>query len=356
MFGVKFTNENTKSIQVDRFDKESIINIENQLNAIIGSNPGCKLAGIFAGIAKDFDADKDFSPYYSIKNIFLKNGLAIQAVTIEQALKRDGFKWSISGIGLQLFVKLGGKPWKVKPQNNDCLIFGISCSHIIENHVVKKYFAYSVSFDSSGLYKKLDILSSSNNESLYISQLSQQIKVQLADKIDQNVKKCAIHLPFKIKKNEMKCIMDSVNSIKEKHKEIEFVFIKINTENRFFGYSSFNSKVPIAGSYITLAHRQFLVWFEGLQQGHEQIVTAQNISNPVHIEFLYADNLAEEEVKNYLQDIINLSGANWRGFNAKHVPVTIYYPELIAKFAGKFEQYNLEMVIGKDANDIAWFV
>jgi len=356
MFDVEFSNQNIKSIQVDFFSKESLIYIENQLNELIDSYPNNQLVGIFAGIAKDFDTDRDFSPYYTLKNIFLKNGLAIQAITIEQALKKDGFKWAISGIGLQLFVKLGGIPWKVKPQNNDCLILGISCAHIIENHVIKKYFAYSVCFDSSGIYKQLDILSIADNEATYITQLSQQIKIQLADKLNQSIKKCAIHLPFKIKRSEIKCIMESVNSLKENHKEIEFIFIKINTDNRFFGYSTSNSKVPIAGSYITLADKQFLVWFEGLQQGHEQVVTAQNISNPVHIEFLYAEGLTDEKIKNYLQDVINLSGANWRGFNAKHVPVTIYYPELIAKFAGKFEKYNLDMIIGQEAIDKAWFV
>ena len=356
MFGVQFSNENIQSIQVNQFTKESLTYIENQLNNLIDTYFDRQLVGIFAGISKDFDTNSDFSPYYTTKNIFLKKGLAIQAVTIEQALKRDGFKWSISGIGLQLFVKLGGRPWKVKPQNTDCLILGISCAHIIEDHKIKKYFAYSVCFDSSGIYKELDILSKADNEKTYIEQLSQQIKLQLEDKLNQNVKKCAIHLPFKIKRNEMRCIIDSVNSLRTIHNDVEFVFIKINTDNRFFGYSTFNSKVPIAGSYITLANRQFLVWFEGLQQEHEQLVSAQNISNPVHIEFLYAPELTDEKIKNYLQDVINLSGANWRGFNAKHVPVTIYYPELIAKFAGKFEQYHLDMIIGPAAADKAWFV
>jgi hypothetical protein len=66
--------------------------------------------------------------------------------------------------------------------------------------------------------------------------------------------------------------------------------------------------------------------------------------------------LTDEEVKAYLQDIINLSGANWRGFNAKHEPVTTLYPELIAKFAGKFDQYGLDMVIGDTAMDKVWFI
>ena len=58
----------------------------------------------------------------------------------------------------------------------------------------------------------------------------------------------------------------------------------------------------------------------------------------------------------YLQDIINLSGANWRGFNAKHEPVSTLYPELIAKFAGKFDQYGLNLKIGNSAIEKVWFI
>ena len=70
----------------------------------------------------------------------------------------------------------------------------------------------------------------------------------------------------------MRCIKNSVNSLKDTHKKIEFVFIKINTENKLFGYASTNSMVPVAGTYIMLSEREFLVWFEGLQQGKEQVV------------------------------------------------------------------------------------
>ena len=110
----------------------------------------------------------------------------------------------------------------------------------------------------------------------------------------------------------MRCIKECISDFKQSHGDIEVVFVKINVDNRFFGYSRFNSKVPLSGSYIELSDRDFLVWFEGLKQGKEHLVTAQAVTNPVHIEFLGADELSADQVKGYLQDIINLSGANWR--------------------------------------------
>ena len=44
------------------------------------------------------------------------------------------------------------------------------------------------------------------------------------------------------------------------------------------------------------------------------------------------------------------------GFNAKHEPVSTLYPELIAKFAGKFDQYGLNLKIGNSAIKKVWFI
>ena len=43
----------------------------------------------------------------------------------------------------------------------------------------------------------------------------------------------------------------------------------------------------------------------------------------------------------YLQDILNLSGASWRGFNAKSMPISIFYPKIISKFIAEFRYRNL---------------
>jgi hypothetical protein len=237
------------------------------------------------------------------------------------------------------------------------LIFGISSAQIRNtNGVIKKYYAYSVCFDSSGLYKQLDILSESDSYTTYLGNLKVKISEILGSHMAHGITKCAIHVPFKIRKDEMCCIRECINKFKETHGEIEIVFIKINIENRFFGYSNYNSKIPLSGSYIELSSTEFLVWFGGLQQGKEHMVTAQSITNPVHIEFLDCEGLSPETVKTYLQDVINLSGANWRGYNAKHTPVSVYYPELIAKFISKFDHYGLNLELGIGAIDKAWFV
>ena len=60
-----------------------------------------------------------------------------------------------------------------------------------------------------------------------------------------------------------------------------------------------------------------LYGLEGLLYGKE--VVDKRLSNPVHIKFLNINNRKDFDEQAYLQDILNLSGANWRGFNAKSI-------------------------------------
>ena len=94
--------------------------------------------------------------------------------------------------------------------------------------------------------------------------------------------------------------------------------------------------IPYESSFVRIAEREFLVWFEGLQIQNPTV--RKRIERPLHVEFLYSStNLDYSKMKNYLQDAVNLSGANWRGFNAKSLPVSVYYAQLVAKYYKEFQ-------------------
>ena len=111
--------------------------------------------------------------------------------------------------------------------------------------------------------------------------------------------------------------------------------------------------MPYESSFVKLSRSEYLVWFEGLLYGKE--VVDKRLSNPVHIQFLNLDNSKGFDERKYLQDVLNLSGANWRGFNAKSIPISIYYSQIIAKYTEAFE-----MIDGYEENSISndkpWFL
>ncbi|NJN13458.1 MAG: hypothetical protein HC815_38345 [Richelia sp. RM1_1_1] len=64
--------------------------------------------------------------------------------------------------------------------------------------------------------------------------------------------------------------------------------------------------------------------------------------------------MSSVEKTSYLQDVINLAGANWRGFNAKFLPVSIYYCQLIAQQLKKFNEQGYGSIPIK--NSKPWFI
>lgn len=343
MFKIKLSTNN-----VERISFSPNINnaIENAVNEIIEkSSTKSKSISIF--IESDNKEDVETSKtYYQFKYQLIKNNIPLQVISYKNLGRINKLKWSTSNIALQIFSKLGGIPWLVKSDNKS-LILGIGSAHKYEDRKIKKYFAYTVCLDSTGLYKKLEILSDTNEELTYLDQLKDNLKNILKDEALSGYQTCALHIPFKIRRNEIEAIQEAIQSIKE----IEFVVVKVNTENKFFGYADNNTKVPYESSFIKLDYNQFLVWFEGLQYGKELV--SKRTANPVHIEFLKVPK--NRAYKNYLQDIINLSGANWRGFNSKAIPVSIYYSKLIADYASMFEKFS-DFDSKKISNIKPWFL
>lgn len=284
--------------------------------------------------------------YYYLKYNLLRRKIPLQVISYQNVGGLDKLKWSISNIGLQIFAKLGGIPWIVKSPR-ESLILGLGSAHKYEDGIINRHFAYSVCLDSSGKYHKLEVLASGENSDDYITEFKDKLTSLLKSEEFSGYKRCALHLPFKIKKKEINAILESIRLVSD----IEFVVVKVNTENKFFGFAKNNTLVPYESSYIKLRNDEFLVWFEGLQYGKELV--NKRTANPVHIQFLHVPE--DAKYQDYLQDIINLSGANWRGFNSKSVPVSIYYSRLVADYSSEFqdfEDYNTESI----SNLRPWFL
>jgi hypothetical protein len=286
---------------------------------------------------------KDEKTYFDLKFELLNENIPSQFVTSELLRSKDGLKWAISNIALQIFAKLGGAPWIVKDpwgeyssfEKSKSIIIGIGQAHDISEGKIKKFFTYFVSTTSNGLYEKAGILGHSTEEYSYLQQIGERISELLKNYVAQHYSRVVIHVPFKIKKREIERILHSIQNIKQDN--VELTVLKINTKNKFFGYAYTNSMVPYESSYIKLSNQpaSFLIWFEGIPKQQPKI--SKRISGPVHIEFRWSNKQNEiTQHTLYLQEILNLSGANWRGFNAKSLPVSIYYCKLIAKFLKHF--------------------
>lgn len=344
LFKIKFNNSNITGKKVIEINDEILNDLVSEIK---GSSTN--LLPIILTNSKTNELDEKL--YYKIKHKFTSNDIACQVVTKELVNNSYSLKYSLSNIGLQIFAKSGGKPWKIKPALNDCLIIGIGSKNKetytqidekIRVKKIEKYFTYSVLTDSSGIFKEIQILSEDEQEENYYTKLVQKLKSIINTAIQEGNRNIVVHTPHRISKEK---VWNKV--FEDIPKDVLISIIIINDKHKYFGYDySKNSLVPYESSFISISEYEYLVWFEGLQFNNSAFT--KPIGSPIYINFWYSNNMENLKNLNFrsklLQDCINLSGANWRGFKAKQLPVSIFYCQKISEFLTKFEEYNYDNI------------
>ena len=350
MFGFSIGNDRVRGIPLSDFSEGEIQRAADRVQTEFG---GSKVVPVILTPFSIHDDPEDYESYWYLKHVFLSRSLPVQVVATDTVRDTNRLKWSTANIALQIFAKAGGTPWKVRPRTERCLIVGVGQAHEVVQGGIDRYFAYSVLTDSSGVFEEVRSLGEGQNEDRYIQAFSENLQGIFSEYSDQ-FSNFVVHATFAIRRRELEAIATALAKHRSQSNEGEFVSLKFNDSNRFFGFASdHNSRVPYESSLVRLSKREFLIWFEGLQYG--QPTVGKMISNPVHVQFTYPlDELSQERERAHLQDAINLSGANWRGFNAKSLPVSIYYAQLIAKYLKEFKNQGLTSV---DVNTFTpWFL
>ncbi|MBL8087472.1 MAG: hypothetical protein JNM85_05285 [Chthonomonas sp.] len=286
--------------------------------------------------------DKDESRYLAIKSAFSNAGLPSQGCTVALLSSDDELKWSIANIALQMFCKMGGQPWHVKALKTDTLIVGVSQSHKLNPEGgIERFFAFAVLTDSSGAFQKIRVLSETANHDQYIAELKSKLAEELGTAAE-SYRNVVLHASFRLRRDEMASIQDTVEAAAADQATHNFAVLKINQQTRFFAINpEANSLVPYGATGVRLGGNEFLLWFEGISRGRTTVTKA--FPGPTHVQKLWESSegaLSDEEL---LQDLINLSGANWRGFNARNAPVSVYYCHLVAELVHDFQARGLPL-------------
>jgi argonaute-like protein implicated in RNA metabolism and viral defense len=289
--------------------------------------------------------DDNEATYLAYKAVFAHEGIPTQVCTSPIIQDDNLLRWSIANIALQIFCKSGGQPWKVRPTSERSVIIGISQSHKIrqvnDKPAVEKYFAFSVMTDSSGLFQRIQVLGEGERQPAYLQELRTNLR-QIISESSEIFSRVVIHTSFKLKHREIDAIYETVKDASGEcdPAKCQFAVIKVNHKSRFFGVNrDVNSLVPYEATRVKLGRGEYLVWFEGIFPDRPTVSKAY--PGPTHLEFMRIsdENQINDEV--LLQDLVNLSGANWRGFNAKSAPVSVFYCHLVADFVHDFHERGL---------------
>jgi Piwi domain len=351
MFRLPFGRSNVSGLEVAGFDNESL---KKACQLIRKSYDHQQVLPFAVVPMSKHSSPEETTAYYAAKHAFLSERFASQFVDRKRFENRNALQWSISNLGLAAFAKLGGIPWKLRPSTEGCLVVGIGQAHRVVNRHIERYLAYSVLSDSSGVYENIKLLGNSNDPEEYRAALKANLRAVLLEH-KNTYNSFVIHLTFSMKRREIEAIQELVNELKDPSQPAtEFVVLKFNDHNDFFGFSiAHNSRMPFEGVVAPLSQRDFLVWFSGLSLEDSKV--PKKPERPVHVRILYPPQpLGDAELKRVLQDAFNIAGANWRGFNAKSLPISVYYAKLIADYYAHFREAGLPEI---DFDEMSpWFL
>ena len=350
MFRLPVSTRNVRGATISQFNTDEI---ERIAEMVAVDAAGRRVVPVVVTPFSRRDEPEKNEAYWVLKHAFLTRGMPIQVVASETVADRNKLKWSTSGIALQIFAKAGGTPWRVVPATDRCLIVGVGQAHkVLPEGGIERFFAYSVLTDSTGAFQEIRMLGTGRDEKSYINAFHDSLRQIFEDYADR-FSSFVVHSTFSIRKRELESIATVLGAREAADGDGHFVSMKFNDRNSFFGFASgHNSRVPYESTIVSLSHSDYLVWFEGLQYG--QSALQKMVGGPLHVRYAYPDRIGESEKRMFLQDAINLSGANWRGFNAKSLPVSVYYAQIIAKYLKEFEAHGLRQ---PDVNNIVpWFL
>lgn len=330
-FGVQFGNANVRHVLLKGTD---VNGFKSAADEIVSS--GC--ANPVAIVLVSGDAHE----YLTQKSTFLAKGIPSQDITIDKARAGRNFQWSVAGVALQLFCKSRGLPWCVKTPRKRDLIIGISQLWTKKDR--KRYVAYSVTTDASGLFRDIRTLSDKTEESDYIAELGRQIKSQLQAHIDEDhPDRIVLHCSFRLLKSAMQSIRSVTKEVlRENSNAVQIIIIRVNDDHHYQGFDlSRETMVPDENTVLKVGNNAFLAWPDGTPQGG---VIRTRPSDPIYVVFDRADPPITDAMKrDMLQDLCNLSGANWRGFNAKARPVSVFYCHLVGRMMADMDELGLEL-------------
>ena len=294
------------------------------------------------------ELDKEFptlqSPYYLTKAKLLNQRLPTQDLTIEVVRKNN--RIINNDIALNIYSKLGGIAWTIEKseQNVSELIIGIGST---TDDTGERVIGFANVFDYNGAY-----LVGSCSQLSTMDEYAKNLEEYLIDALTQAFDRQGllegdeIRLVFHLFKEpgreyELEAIGNAL-----KHFElydIQCGLVHLSYYHNFRIFKNQGHDKPNRGTFIQLSYRQAL-----LHVGDSSAI-------PIQIRL---DKRSEyKDIYEITKQVLYFTHLSYRSFIPPNTPVTIKYPNLMAKMVSELKKVpNWDYSILNRLNDKPWFI
>jgi hypothetical protein len=289
--------------------------------------------------------EPELNPYHNTRAYFLGLGIPVQGVKSENIRMPDyNLQWIIESIALQIYAKLGGKPW-VLPASSSIdyeIIVGIGSALLRPNLLLgnfqERIVGITTFFTGDGKYifgnrcKDVPFDEYFNELLSSLRQSIKEISIEYGWKQNATIR-VVFHIFKPIKNIEADVVEQLLSEFPQYN--IQYCFVTVSDSHPYIMFdknqsgSGQNHKgvyVPERGQNWILDEHTCLLQLKGPKAIK---TTKHSFSNPVFIRV--HEKSTYKDLNTVAQQVFNFTNLSWRGFHPTRQPVTILYSDLIAK-------------------------
>ncbi len=292
--------------------------------------------------------------YQRIKTKLLEKGIPSQFLSsVRLYADSNQLQWILSNIALSVYAKMGGTPWVIEAPDTSQIILGMSRALDPSSKVI---VGFTVVFKQNGdfvlSYSKSPVTTWPEYEK-GVEDLVYEAVYEYA-KTEGEPEQIAFHFTKRPGRREIESVNRAVSRLDF---EIKYALIHVNSTSGFHLFDTSDpTRVPIVGLKVNLSNHGALL----LLGGRDVRGLRPSIGTPSVLD-VSVDKRSTVEQREYhrlIDQVFNLAFVNWRGFNARTIPVTTYYGYLMAKIIGGIESIEEWNLISNNPSlmDKAWFL
>jgi len=300
-------------------------------------------------------ASQNGALYQTAKRVLLGNGIPNQVVTIGKLRDARQVPWVLENVALACYAKIGGTPWVVASENSRReLVIGISRARDRnEQFVVGFVTLFTQDGDFLFLHSLAPVLEWQREK--YVEGLAKLI-------VDAYHEYCRLQgVPDAIilhlckrpgRFREVEAVQQALHQIGD---AVPYALIHLNDDSSYRLFdASHTTYIPQAGLKVELGWRNALLLFDG-RVGDRRY--RKGVPRVLDISMDKRSTMSADEFPRLVRQIYNFARVNWRGFNARAVPVTLNYSYLIARLIVEIGADTWNQVISAGRlRDKAWFL
>jgi hypothetical protein len=309
----------------DVITSNSLNEYEDQLRDFVRTETRQRTDVALVYLPKEGNVDHWSHPYYRVKALLLKEGLASQMVDRRTALNPD---WRDLNLALNIYAKAGYTPWVLDEAIPGADLFiGLSSSQVKRGNTIIRMMGYVNVFDSYGRWKfyQGDTVAFRFSERLehYKELVKNSISIYQAENGGE-LRNIHIHLTKQFSLDERKIIANAVRTVVP---EASVIFVSINSDHhlRLYDISKDGDGSIQRSTYVCRDNHHIYLATTG-----NNIFRQPIMGTPIPLELSVWANPPQElpRLDKIGQQVLSLTRLNWASSRSFcHEPIT-------TKFAG----------------------